>query len=66
MSAMFEYDDPHLKTEILTCPQCGWRGTFDEGDIEFYEALMDSSCPKCESLEAPVLAIVSYQTTPQE
>ncbi len=66
MSPLFEYDDPNWKTELLTCPQCGWQGTFNDGDIEFHEAIMDSSCPKCESLDAPVLAIVSYQTTSKE
>ena len=46
--------------EILTCPQCGWQGTFNQGDTELYEELMDSSCPQCD--EAPMLAIVSYPT----
>ena len=48
------------ETETLTCPQCGWQGTFNEGDTELYEELMDSSCRQCD--EAPMLAIVSYPT----
>ena len=48
------------EAEILTCPKCSWQGTFNEGDTELYEELMDSSCPQCD--EAPMLAIVSYPT----
>ena len=48
------------EAEILTYPSCGWRGTFNNGDTELYEELMDSSCPQCD--EAPMLAIVSYAT----
>ena len=66
MSPLFEYDDPNWKTRTLTCPQCGWQGTFDDGDIEYHEVLMDSSCPDCESLQAPVLAVVSYPSTPRD
>jgi hypothetical protein len=54
------YDD--WKSTILECPRCGWKGTFDQGHKELYDELMDSSCPKCSWLEAPVLAIVSYPT----
>ena len=48
------------ESEILTCPNCGWRGTFIDGDTEHYEQLMDTSCPQCD--DAPMLAIVSYPT----
>ena len=48
------------ESEILTCPNCGWRGTFMDGDTEHYEQLMDTSCPQCD--DAPMLAIVSYPT----
>lgn len=52
------YDD--WKSVIFTCPTCGWTGTFEEGSVEYYTALKDSSCPACPS--APMLAIVSYPT----
>ena len=50
------------KTEVLTCPKCGWTGTFEQGSVEYYEELMDCSCPVCSWPEAPMLAIVSYPT----
>ena len=50
------------KKEILTCPRCGWTGTFEEGSVEHYNELMDCSCPKCSHADAPMLAIVSYPT----
>jgi hypothetical protein len=55
----FEYSDD-WKTAELTCPECGWKGTFDEGSVEHHAELMDSSCPRCPLLEAPMLAIVNY------
>ena len=33
-----------------------------DGSVEFYRELMDSSCPKCDSAHAPMLAIVNYPT----
>lgn len=51
------------KNEILTCPKCGWSGRFDEGSVELHAELMDSSCPRCEWPNAPMLAIVSYPVT---
>jgi len=62
MSAkQFGYYD-NWKTEVLTCPKCGWSGTFEQGDVEHYDELMDSSCPVCKWPDAPMLAIVSYPT----
>ena len=55
------YDD--WKTEVLQCPKCGWKGTFEEGSVEHHNELMDCSCPECDSLEAPMLAIMNYPTT---
>ena len=55
----FKYFE-NWKTEVLTCPKCGWKGTFEEGDREYYSTLMDSSCPKCDWNSSPVLAIVRY------
>jgi len=60
MARIFKYYDD-WKTVIFECPKCGWKGTFDEGAVEYYEALMDSSCPACDFFSAPMLAIVSYQ-----
>ncbi len=53
------------RTEILTCPKCGWKGTFEDGQIEIYDELWDSTCPVCnvrDPFNAPMLAIVSYPT----
>lgn len=52
--------DQDWQSEILTCPKCGWQGTFEEGQNECFETLMDCSCPDCDWLESPMLAIVSY------
>lgn len=56
------YFDDLWKTEVLECPKCHWLGTFEQGSVEYYSELMDCHCPKCSSLEAPMLAIVSYPT----
>ncbi len=53
---VFEYFDD-WRNEILVCPSCGWRGTFEEGLREYWEAVVDSSCPNCP--ESPMLAVVS-------
>lgn len=54
------YDD--WKNEVFECPRCGWRGTFDEGSVEYHSQLMDCSCRRCDVWSAPMLAIVSYPT----
>jgi hypothetical protein len=51
------YDD--WKTPILQCLNCGWKGTFEQGSVDYFGALMDSSCPGCDTM----LAIVSYPTS---
>ena len=62
MSAQrFNYFDD-WKTEILECPKCHWRGTFEQGSVEYYYELMDCSCPKCHVFGTRMLAIVSYPT----
>lgn len=43
---------------VLTCPTCGWKGTFYDGWVKYYDALQDSTCPDCEKM----LAIVPYPT----
>ncbi len=62
MARHFESGDA-WETTALVCPNCGWTGTFNQGDVEFYEALMDSSCPKCPWPDDPILAIVTYAST---
>ena len=57
MAKRFGYDD-NWRSAILHCPQCGWKGTFDEGSVEYHREWMDTSCPTCDAL----LAIVSYPT----
>ncbi|MBM4035296.1 MAG: hypothetical protein FJ291_26425 [Planctomycetes bacterium] len=51
------------RDEVLVCPRCGWRGRFEEGSVEYYETLMDCSCPSCE--ESPMLAVVHYPSGEQ-
>jgi len=60
-SRHFSYYD-NWKEVVLTCPSCGWSGTFNQGSVEYYEELADSSCPACEWADAPMLAIVSFPT----
>ena len=59
--AIFRYYDD-WKSTVLECPRCRWKGKFDQGRVELYDSLMDSSCPQCSWLDAPILAIVSYPT----
>ncbi len=41
----------------LKCPICGWEGMpKDSGCIEYYDVLLDVSCPKCDKM----LLIVNY------
>jgi hypothetical protein len=55
------YDD--WRSAVLTCPQCGWTGTFEQGAVEHYSELFDCSCPSCPyGPDRPILAIVSYPT----
>ena len=58
MARHFELSDD-WKNEILTCPSCGWQGTFNEGDVEFHADVIDSSCPVCEWPNDPMLAILN-------
>lgn len=51
------------RTRRLTCPVCGWQGTFEEGDRELFDGLQDCSCPGPHGgLEAPRLAILQFPT----
>jgi len=61
MSKHFGWFDA-WKTTPLTCARCGWTGTFEEGDVDHHESLIDSTCPKCDAADAPILAIVSLPT----
>jgi hypothetical protein len=58
----FNYFDDLWKTEVLECPKCHWLGTFEQGSVQYYDQLMDCHCPRCNSVESPMLAIVSYPT----
>lgn len=58
MTTLFKYYDD-WKTPILECAQCGWKGTFEQGAVDYFGEVMDSSCPGCEKM----LAIVSYPTS---
>lgn len=33
---------------MLECAQCGWQGTFEQGIVDYFQELMDSSCPEVE------------------
>ena len=59
MSQHFKYYDD-WRSATLECPQCHWKGTFNEGEVGYYKELMDSSCPMCS--KPPILAIVNYAT----
>ena len=59
MSRGFEYEEDWEKN--LVCAECGWKGTFREGDTEMYAEVMDSSYPTCDI----ILAVVLYPTTAQ-
>lgn len=59
MAKHFTYDEDWKSAE-LTCPVCGWKGTFEEGFTEYYDELLDCTCPKCDISSSPILAIVSY------
>ena len=60
MSRVFEYEEDWEKKNLV-CAECGWKGTFREGDTEMYAEVMDSSCPTCDI----TLAVVLYPTTAQ-
>ena len=65
MSTLFRYYDD-WRSAVLTCPRCGWTGTFEHGSVEHYSELFDCSCPSCPWLDSPMLAIVSYPTAAEE
>ena len=54
------FDD--YENVVLECHKCHWKGTFKQGSVEYYDELMDCSCPNCDYFDAPTLAIVSYPT----
>jgi hypothetical protein len=56
MARHFNYYCP-WKSELLTCP-CGWRGTFEQGMVDYHKELLDSECPNCSTL----VAVVHYPT----
>lgn len=51
------------KCRLLTCPTCGWTGTFNQGWTEIYEMLEDCHCPGEHGfLDRPMLAILQFPT----
>ena len=56
-----------MKTEILECGYCGWKGTFEQGVIEFFEYCIDCRCPECGGDDdgPNILAVTSYPTLQQ-
>ncbi len=44
------------ETDELVCPVCGWKGRQDEGSKEYYDVLMDISCPNCDKM----LLVINY------
>lgn len=51
------------RTRRLTCPACGWTGTFEEGWTECHEALQDCECPGDHRAgDRPMLAILPFPT----
>jgi len=60
----FNYFD-NYKNEILECPKCHWRGTFEQGSVEQYVDQMDCACPQCDVSQSPILAVAFYPTLPE-
>lgn len=56
MARHFNYYDS-WRNELLEC-HCGWRGTFEQGNVEHHNELMDSECPNCSA----IIALVAYPT----
>jgi len=51
------------RTRRLTCPTCGWTGTFGEGWTECHAALQDCECPGDHRAgDRPILAILPFPT----
>jgi len=54
------------RTRPLTCPTCGWTGTFEAGWTELYDVLQDCQCPgEHGSADRPMLAVLPYPTLEQ-
>ena len=51
------------RTRRLTCPACGWTGTFEEGDRELFNDLQDCACPGTRGpCPRPMLAVLPFPT----
>lgn len=57
----FNYFDD-WKTEVLECPKYHWRGSFEAGAVEYHDELMRSCCPRCDSPQRLILAMVNHPT----
>ncbi len=54
------------RTRLLTCPVCGWTGTFEDGLTEIYDSLQDCQCPgEHRFADRPMLAVLPYPTLDQ-
>ena len=52
---IMQYQD-YDENQKIECPICHWQGKAKGGDIEYYDVLMDISCPKCEKM----ILIIDY------
>jgi hypothetical protein len=57
MAKKLNYYD-NWKHDELLCKNCGWKGFFEDGSVEYYKEMMEASCPACDC----GLAIVQYPT----
>jgi hypothetical protein len=60
MSDSFSYYS-NWRSEIVTCPKCGWKGCVQDGKIRYFGELLDCCCPRC-VLDHVILAMVGYPT----
>lgn len=56
----FSYFDD-WKNEVLECPKCHWRDTFEQGCVNDYDEFKECYCPMCNIFEKTVLAIVQLR-----
>jgi predicted RNA-binding Zn-ribbon protein involved in translation (DUF1610 family) len=56
---IFDYFDDGWRTDVYTCPMCGWEGShWEMSGPNLFRELMDFECPECEKM----LLIVNYAT----
>ena len=52
---IIEYEE-QKEISGLECPVCHWKGTMEEGVSEYYDMLMDISCPNCDK----IILVINY------